>query len=73
VGFQLDVFTSAPGDADYSPLRTLTIATWADADDASVLRSAEEVEAAIADGRLAVERPGVVLNMPFLSWPGGER
>lgn len=72
-GFQLDVFTSAPGDAGYTPLRTLHVVTWADADGAPVLRSAQEVEAAITEGRLAVERPGVVMNMPFLTWPGGER
>lgn len=73
MGFQPDVFDSAPGDSGYSPLRSLVVVTWADADGASVVRSAEEVEAAIADGRLTVERQGVVVNMPFLSWPGGER
>jgi len=73
MGFQPDVFDSAPGDAGYSPLRGLAIVTWADADRAEVLRSAEEVEAAVSDGRLTVERPGVVVNMPLLSWPGGER
>ena len=72
-GFQPDVFDSAPGDDDYSPLRAINLVTWRDEGAADVLRSAEEVQAAIDDGRLTVERPGVVVNMPFLTWPGGER
>lgn len=72
-GFQPDVFDSAPGDEGYSPLRALNLVRWRDESVAEVLRSAEQVEAAVDDGRLAVERPGVVVNMPFLSWPGGNR
>lgn len=72
-GFQPDVFDSAPGDDAYTPLRRVTLLTWRDEGQARVLRSAEEVEAAISDGRLNVEEPGVVVNMPFLTWPGGER
>lgn len=72
-GFQPDVFDSAPGDMDYSPLRALNLVTWRDDTSATVLRSAQAVNDAIADGRLMVERPGVVVNMPFLRWPGGER
>jgi len=73
MGFQPDVFDSAPGDEGYSPLRALNLVTWQDEAVAEVLRSAEEVQAAIDDGRLTVEQPGVVVNMPFLTWPGGER
>lgn len=47
--------------------------TWADRVRASILRSADEVETAIADGRLTVELSGVVVNMPPLTWPGGSR
>ncbi|MEX2547160.1 MAG: hypothetical protein WD830_05155 [Chloroflexota bacterium] len=72
-GFQPDVFDSAPGDQNYSPLRQVVLVTWRDEAGAQVLRSAEDVEAAGADGRLATERPGVVVNMPFLTWPGGAR
>lgn len=72
-GFQPDVFDSAPGDEGYSPLRALNLVSWQDEAAAEVLRSAEEVQTAIAEGRLTVERPGVVVNMPFLTWPGGKR
>lgn len=71
--FQPDVFDSAPGDESYSPLRALNLVTWQDEGAAEVLRSAEEVQAAIDDGRLTVEQPGVVVNMPFLTWRGGGR
>lgn len=72
-GFQPDVFDSAPGDDGYSPLRALSLVTWRDEGAAEVLRSAQEVGAAIDAGRLTVEQPRVVVNMPFLTWPGGER
>lgn len=72
-GFQPDVFDSVPGDDAYTPLRLVSLATWRDEADAEVLRSAPEVQAALDDGRLSVDQPGVVVNMPFLRWPGGER
>lgn len=73
LGFQPDVFDSAPGDPDYSPLRSVALVTWADPARASMLRAAAEVEAAITEGRLTVKRTGVVVNMPFLTWPEGSR
>lgn len=72
-GFQPDVFDSAPGDEGYSPLRALNLVTWHDENAAELLRSTDEVQAAVDDGRLTVDQPGVVVNMPFLTWPGGER
>lgn len=72
-GFQPDVFDSAPGDQAYTPLRAVQLVSWQYEGAAEVLRSAEEVQAAIDDGRLTVEQSGVVVNMPFLTWPGGER
>jgi hypothetical protein len=31
------------------------------------------VKKAAAGGEIAIERPGVVINMPLLTWPGGRR
>ncbi len=73
LGFQADVFDLPPGTAGYSPLRALNRVTWNDDRDASVLRSAAEVLDAHARGELTIERPGVVVNMPLVTWPGGER
>jgi hypothetical protein len=71
--FQADVFDNPPGTPGYSPLRRLNLVSWKNKDAARVLTSAAEVEAALAAGEIAIEQPGVVVNIPFLSWPGGHR
>lgn len=73
LGFQGDVFPTAPGDADYSPLRSLVLVSWKDTATARELTSATEVLDAQKAGELALERPGAVINMPFLQWPSGHR
>lgn len=73
LGFQADVFDRPPGSDGYSPLRALNRVTWVEEENARELRSASEVRAAEAAGELTIERPGVVVNMPMLTWPGGER
>jgi hypothetical protein len=72
-GFQADVFDAAPGDARYTPLRRVNLVAWKDRVRARVLRSVDEVAQARAKGELRVAQPGVVVNMPFLTWPGGQR
>ena len=73
LGFQPDVFDSAPGAGDYSPLRRLNSVTWTDDADARLLRRVAEINEARASGELTIERTHVVVNMPFLTWPGGNR
>lgn len=73
LGFQPDVFDSVPGDATYSPLREIVMVTWQDESDARLLTTTAEVEAAGADGLVTLERSGVVVNAPVLTWPGGSR
>lgn len=72
-GFQSDVFDSAPGDAGYSPLRAVHLVTWNDGARPHLLTSAQEVTEAADRGDLRIERAGAVVNMPFLTWPGGHR
>lgn len=72
-GFQADVFDSSPRDAGYSPLRALNLVTWDKDASPRVLRSAEEVRDAETAGRLVIKRPGGVVNMPMVRWPGGRR
>jgi hypothetical protein len=72
-GFQPDVFDSSPGSKSYTPLRTIALVTWKDENKARQLKSAAEVAEAILKGELAIEQPGVVVNMPLLTWPGGRR
>lgn len=73
LGHQLDVFPSAPGDFDHRSLREVVLVTWTDESQARELTSADEVEAAEEAGAVEFERPGVIVNAPVLTWPGGQR
>lgn len=72
-GFQPDVFDSVPGEQGYSPLREIVKVTWSDTAKPRVLRSVADIEAASQSRELTLEQTGVVVNMPMLKWPGGER
>ncbi len=72
-GFQSDVFDSPPGTDGYSPLRAVQLVSWVNEQAAREVRSAVEVKQAEADGALTIRLSGAVVNMPFLTWPGGQR
>lgn len=72
-GFQPDVFPSAPGDDAYRPLRTIVLVTWVDDGRAQLLGSADQVAAAADAGDVVLDPTDVVVNMPLLTWPGGQR
>lgn len=73
LGFQADVFDAPPGDAAYSPLRRLNLVKWQNPDQARLLKSVLDVLDLEAAGELTITRPGVVINMPFVTWQGGMR
>ena len=73
LGFQLDVFDHPPGDSAYSPLRAVNVVTWKHERSARVLKSAADVQSALAKRELANDELGVVVNMPLVTWPGGQR
>ncbi|MBI2941456.1 MAG: hypothetical protein HYY04_13565 [Chloroflexi bacterium] len=73
LGFQPDVFDNPPGTDGYRPLRALHLVTWKNESSARELKSVAEVQAAETGGEVTIERPGVVINMPLLTWPGGRR
>ncbi|MEW5985266.1 MAG: hypothetical protein AB1791_01375 [Chloroflexota bacterium] len=73
LGYQPDVFDNPPGTDGYSPLRALVLVTWQDEGAARELKSAAEVKEAEANGELILAQPGIVVNMPMLTWPGGQR
>jgi hypothetical protein len=73
LGFQPDIFDHPPGTEGYRPLRTLNKVTWKNEQAARELKSAAELKEAEAKGEVTTEQPGVVINMPMLTWPGGER
>ena len=72
-GFQADVFDNPPGTAGYTPLRSLNVITWAEGATARELKSVTEILEAESNGNLTIEQPGVVINMPFVVWDGGQR
>jgi len=71
--YQPDVFDNPPRSEGYRPLRALALVTWKNGQAARVLKSAREVKAAEQAGEIVIERPGVVVNMPLVTWPGGRR
>jgi len=51
----------------------LNVITWADEANAREIKSVACVLEAEANGEVAIEQPGVVINMPFVVWEGGKR
>lgn len=72
-GFQPDVFDSPPDTDEYSPLRAVNLITWQEEAAARELKSAAAVQEAAAQGEITIEQPGIVVNMPLVTWPGGQR
>jgi hypothetical protein len=73
LGFQPDIFDSAPGDQGYSPLRQLYLVSWKDEGEARELRSLGELQQAKDNGHVTIEKQDTVINEPFITWPGGQR
>ena len=72
-GFQADVFANPPGTDGYSPLRRVNVVTWVDPAQARMLTSVAEIMSAKDAGEVTISQPGVVVNMPFVVWDGGQR
>jgi hypothetical protein len=73
MGFQPDIFDSIPGDEAYTPLRALNLVTWQEEAAPRMLDNVADIEVAQAGGEVEIEQPGIVINMPILVWPGGQR
>lgn len=73
LGFQPDIFDNPPGSKGYTPLRRLVVVTWKDEKAARELKSLADVQMAESKGEVTFERPGVVVNMPLVTWPNGKR
>jgi len=67
---QLPVLGTAPGQPDFTPLLRLNTARWVG--EPGVLDSAERVRETVSGGTLQVETTDVIVNYPFVRWPGGE-
>ena len=67
--------TSQPtgGEVEYTPLRRVVFVTWKEGRRARARRSAEEIQQAVRQGAVQLATPRIVVNMPMLTWPGGQR
>ena len=71
-GFQGEVFTSTPAQADvYSALTSHVHVTWDDANPI-ILDSEEAIMDAAEQGKVTLTELEVVLNMPQIVWPEGQ-
>jgi hypothetical protein len=73
LNFQADVFENTPDDAGYTPLRRITFVTWANPGQAKEVKSAAEIQDLAKQNAVTLEKSGVVVNMPFITWKGGKR
>ncbi len=73
LGFQPDVFDSAPGDENYSPLRRLYLVTWKDESEAREIKTLQGIREAQESGEVEIEPQDTIINEPFLTWPDGQR
>lgn len=71
--FQADVFENTPDDPAYTPLRRIVFVTWKTEGQAKELKSAAEINDLATKGDVTLEKSGVVVNMPFITWKGGKR
>jgi hypothetical protein len=71
--FQADVFENTPDDAGYTPLRRIVFVTWKNEGQAKELKSAADIQELATKGDVTLEKSGVVVNMPFITWKGGKR
>lgn len=67
---QSPVLSTAPGRDDFTPLYEIARVRFRD--EATLLESVADIEAALADGRIEVEETPVIVNYPAVRWPGGE-
>ncbi|QLH07450.1 DUF7482 domain-containing protein [Nitrosopumilus ureiphilus] len=72
-GFQGEVFTSTPAQADvYSALTSHVHVTWNDGAQPRVLDSEAKIQSASESGDVTLTEISVVLNMPQIVWPDGQ-
>jgi hypothetical protein len=71
--FQADVFENTPDDPAYTPLRQIIFVTWIDGIQAKELKSAAEIQTLVTQNSVTLEKSGIVVNMPFITWKGGKR
>jgi hypothetical protein len=63
---QLPVFGSEPGESDYTPIWHEHIVTWKAGVTPTVLKSDDDINAAVKQGKVTDTEPGIILNCPII-------
>lgn len=66
--FQIDVFDSIPGQAEYSQFRIPYLVTWNNDTKPSILNSESVILKAESDGKVTIEKSNLVVNVPMITW-----
>jgi len=66
--FQIDVFDSTPGQAEYSQFRIPFLVTWNDDTSPRILNSESEILRAESEGKVTIEKSTFVVNVPMITW-----
>ena len=71
-GYQSEVFTTIPGQDNYSPLKSHVHVIWNDGVLPTLLTSEDDIETAATQNKVTLIPLDVVINMPFIMWPNGQ-
>ena len=66
--FQIDVFDSIPGQAEYSQFRVPHLVTWNENAKPRVLTSESDILKAETNGEITIEKTANVVNAPMITW-----
>ena len=66
--FQIDVFDSIPGQAEYSQFRIPYLVTWNDDAKPRILTSESTILKAESGGELTIKKSFLVVNAPMITW-----
>ena len=66
--FQIDVFDSIPGQAEYSQFRIPYLVTWNDDAKPRILTSESTILKAESSGELTIKKSFLVVNAPMITW-----
>ncbi len=66
--FQIDVFDSIPGQAEYSQFRIPYLVTWNDDAKPRILNSESKILKAEIGGEITIEKSTIVVNAPMITW-----
>jgi len=66
--YQIDVFDSIPGQAEYSQFRIPYLVTWNNDTNPRILTSESEILKAKSEGKVTIKKSTLVVNAPMITW-----